>query len=259
MATSASRSSVMEPLGSVLLARDLDGGAHVRCLAVDRRRSCRSRLVSSVWLLAASLTARETDRVWYVDLFLRGQPWAGPGVIVSLVVAVIAAVCWRRHRALPLGTTVSAALLVFWIGAYLSVTLTPGPDIEFGQSRSACVLVLEGPAGLLHVSDRVLNVLLSVPAGVMTVLSRGRLRLWWVVFAVVTPVIAELVQYLQPWLERVCDLTDVQDAWEGFVLGAALGVTVVLVRRGWRGARAPMAGVVPTEEVSDGRDPYPPQ
>lgn len=173
----------------------------------------------------------------FVPIALRALPWAAPGVVVSVLLGCIWTV-WRRRRA-GLQRAIAEALLLAWVGSYVSITLTPGQHIEFGQSRSLCGVILLSPIGIgaLHgISDRVLNLLLCIPAGFMA-LASTRVRTGWITAVIALPIAAELIQYLAPVLGRACQLSDIQDNWQGALIGAALGGLIAFLR--WLRTRAP--------------------
>jgi hypothetical protein len=124
------------------------------------------------------------------------------------------------------------ALLVAGIGVYVSVCLTPGPYLPWGNTDGQCGLFLLPPLGLhafQGIDDRSLNVWLCVPAGFMAVLST-RLRPAWIVTCVFLPVASEVIQHFAPVLMHSCQVADVEDNWQGVVMGAILGGILLAIR-----------------------------
>lgn len=174
----------------------------------------------------------------FISIALRALPWAGPGVLLTLALATGWAL-WRG-RTQGFGLATQEALLIAWIGCYVSITLTPGALIVFDQSRSACGLSLARPLGLgafHNIGDRALNLLICLPAGFLAV-TTPRHRTGWIIAVVATPIAAEIIQYLAPFLGRACQLADLQDNWEGALVGALLAGLLVLLRRLIRTARS---------------------
>jgi hypothetical protein len=123
------------------------------------------------------------------------------------------------------------ALLIAGIGIYVSVTLTPMRTLIWGQSLGQCGFFLLPPVGW-HVfqglDDRTLNVWLCVPAGFMAVMSK-RMRPGWIIAGFCLPILAETIQHFAPVLEHVCQAADVEDNWQGVLMGAMLGGAVLFV------------------------------
>ncbi len=168
-----------------------------------------------------------------IQAALQGQPYVIPGLLASLVIAG----AWMLLRRRRSGTrqAQAEAILVAGIGAYVSVCLTPGPYLPWGNDSGQCGLFLLRPVGLQAfqgIDDRSLNVWLCVPAGFMAVAST-RLRPAWILTCVFLPLASEVIQHFAPVLMHTCQATDVEDNWQGVLMGAALGGIILVGRWLW--------------------------
>lgn len=55
----------------------------------------------------------------------------------------------------------------------------------------------------------------------------------WIVTCVVLPVASEVIQHFDPALMHSCQVADVEDNWQGVLMGAILGVVVLVIRWLW--------------------------
>ncbi len=175
----------------------------------------------------------EHRQVGMIQAALRGQPYVIPGILASLVIA--GAWMLLRRRRCGSRQAIAEALLVAGIGVYVSVCLTPGPYLPWGNTDGQCGLSLLPPVdwrAFQQIDDRSLNVWLCVPAGLMAAVST-RMRPAWIATCVFLPVAAEVIQHFAPVLSHSCQLSDVEDNWQGVLVGAILGGIVLVVRWIW--------------------------
>lgn len=166
---------------------------------------------------------------------------AASGVLALVVFAVL------RRRLGP-RTAALAALLLWSLAAVAAITLLPAagpPGIVPAEGRSeTCSFDLGGPAPdgfwVLGGGQRLLNVLVFVPAGAFAVLLLARRpRLLWLTAPVALVLLAlfsvgiELTQLEVARLDRACDVTDVVDNAAGGVLGGLLGGLLAPLVRPW--------------------------
>ncbi len=152
-----------------------------------------------------------------------------------------------RHRAGRFAAASVAGLL--WVLACLAVlTLTPAyevPAVVPADGRSGtCSWDYGGPSPdgfwIFGGGQRLLNVLVFVPAGALVVLAVARWRAAWVLAPlgllglVGYSVLIELTQLELARIDRACDVTDVVDNATGAGIGFLLGLAVALVVRPWR-------------------------
>lgn len=182
-------------------------------------------------------------------------PFGGPGVMVLAVmvtgfVLLLAALVSRRR--IGWDKAISVALFLWALTALFIITLVPanGPPgiIPADLAQTTCSFDYGGPAPegfwIFGGGQRLLNVAVFVPAGIMltVALSRFRHGLWLVVPAVLVligcSVLIETIQLELTRINRACDVTDVVDNATGAVLGTALGLLVVGVVRVGPGARS---------------------
>ena len=182
-------------------------------------------------------------------------PVGGVGVMLALV-AVSGAACAllavALRRRLGWVTAGSIAGLVWALAVIASITLIPAngaPGIVYADRRLAtCSWDIGGPAPdgfwIFSGGQRMLNVLVFVPAGALLVLALARWpRLARVGVPVGLALLAaysigiEATQLELARLDRACDVTDVIDNVTGAVLGIAIGIVLALVLRPWRARR----------------------
>ena len=145
----------------------------------------------------------------------------------------------------------SAASLagLLWVLACLAVlTLTPAyevPAVVPADGRSStCSWDYGGPSPdgfwILGGGQRLLNVVVFVPAGALLVLTVARWRAAWVpaplglLGLVGYSVLIEVTQLALARIDRACDVTDVVDNATGAGLGFLVGLGVAAVLRPWR-------------------------
>lgn len=178
-------------------------------------------------------------------------PVGGVGVMLLAIAAsgVVALVVFLalRGRTGPRCAAV-AALLLWSLAAVAALTLLPAagpPGIVPAEGRSTtCSFDLGGPAPdgfwILGGGQRLLNVLVFVPAGALAVLLLAR----WPRRAFLTVPLAlvllalfsvgvELTQLGLARLDRACDVTDLVDNAAGAVLGGLVGGLLAPLVRPW--------------------------
>lgn len=166
---------------------------------------------------------------------------AASGVLALLVLLGLRGRCGPRTAAV-------AALLLWSLAAVAALTLLPAsgpPGIVPAEGRSAsCSFDLGGPAPdgfwILGGGQRLLNVLVFVPAGALAVLllARWPRRAWLtaplaLVLLALFSVGIELTQLELARIDRACDVTDVVDNAAGAVLGGLLGALLAPLVRPW--------------------------
>jgi hypothetical protein len=166
---------------------------------------------------------------------------AASGVVALVVLLVL------RPRTGP-RTAVVCALLLWSLLAVAALTLLPAagpPGVVPADGRSpTCSFDLGGPAPdgfwILSGGQRLLNVLVFVPAGALAVLllARWPRRAWLtaplaLVLLALYSVGIELTQLELARLDRACDVTDVVDNATGAVLGGLLGALLAPLVRPW--------------------------
>lgn len=178
-------------------------------------------------------------------------PVGGVGVMLLAIAAsgVVALVLFLllRRRTGP-RTAAVAALLLWSLAAVAALTLLPAagpPGIVPAEGRSTtCSFDLGGPAPdgfwVLGGGQRLLNVLVFVPAGALAVLLLARRpRLLWLTAPAALVLLAlfsvgiELTQLELARLDRACDVTDVVDNAAGGVVGGLLGGLLAPLVRPW--------------------------
>lgn len=171
------------------------------------------------------------------------------GVGLSGLVCLLLALRLRPRLGFVTGFSIAAFL---WTVACIGVlTLVPAygvPEVVPAEGRATtCSMDYGGPApeGFWIVSggQRLLNVLVFVPAGAFLVLALARWRAAWVlapaglVGLVLYSILIERAQLELARIDRACDITDVVDNATGAVLGFAVGLLLAMVLRPWRGRR----------------------
>lgn len=144
----------------------------------------------------------------------------------------IAGFCW---------TVVSIGILTL-IPARWDIGVVP-----IGEAQTECSLDYGGPAPdgfwILPGSQRLLNIVVFVPAGALWVLAVARWRSGWVLGPVgiiglgLYSAGIESLQLAAARIGRACDVTDMVDNLTGAVLGGAIGILLALVLRPWRRRR----------------------
>jgi hypothetical protein len=178
-------------------------------------------------------------------------PVGGVQVMLALV-AVSGLACALLALALRprLGwlTAWSIAGFVWWVGVIGILTLIPAngaPGVVPAEGRlTTCSWDIGGPAPegfwIFSGGQRMLNVLVFVPAGVLLVLAAARWRSAWLLVPLGLVGLAaysaaiEAIQLELARIDRACDVTDVIDNVTGAVLGVGLGVVLALLLRPWR-------------------------
>lgn len=178
-------------------------------------------------------------------------PVGGVEVMLALVV-VSGAVC----ALLALTLRPRVGWLAAWsIGGFLwslavigVLTLIPAngaPGVVPAEGRLAsCSWDIGGPAPegfwIFSGGQRMLNVLVFVPAGILLVLALARWRAAWVLVPLglaglaAYSVAIEATQLELARIDRACDVTDVIDNVTGAVLGVGIGIVLALALRPWR-------------------------
>lgn len=152
-------------------------------------------------------------------------PWFGPGVVVALLAAVVAAI--PLGRALGIRSVLAAAT-IFSLGLILAATMTPlPPALAGGVGTGICDFSRVGPApfeALGEVNGTTLNILLFIPLGLAVGLMAGSVRTALVLFVSITlPFLIEALQLAIPLLARGCQSADVVDNLTGLSLGLLIG------------------------------------
>jgi hypothetical protein len=178
-------------------------------------------------------------------------PVGGVGVMLLLiaaaavVAALLAALLARRFG---WAWSVLFGLLVFSIAAIGVLTLIPAngaPGIVSAEGRlDHCSWDIGGPAPegfwILPGGQRLLNVVVFVPAGVLLVLVAARWRSAWVTVPLGLGALAgysmliELTQLAAARIDRACDVTDIIDNVTGAVVGVLIGIALLPIVRPWR-------------------------
>lgn len=169
-----------------------------------------------------------------------------------LLIAVAAAACAALAIALKprVGslTAWSIAGFVWTLAAIATLTLIPAngaPGVVSAEGRlTTCSWDIGGPAPdgfwIMPGGQRLLNMLVFVPAGALLVLAVARWRIAWVLvplgflFLVGFSVAIEATQLALARIDRACDVTDVIDNATGAAIGVAIGIVLALVLRPWR-------------------------
>lgn len=177
--------------------------------------------------------------------------FGGTGVML-LGVGVSGVVCGLLGLVLArsLGWVSAAAVAGFlWSVAVIAVvTLVPTsahPGIVAAESRLAtCSWDIGGPAPegfwIFESGQRTLNTVLFVPAGALLVVAVARWRAGWILAPLGLAGLAGLSALIEKTqlelarIDRACDVTDVVDNVTGALVGAAIGVVLVVVLQPWR-------------------------
>jgi predicted metal-binding membrane protein len=148
-------------------------------------------------------------------------PWFGPGVLLSIVAALVMA---KPISGVLGASRLVAAMVVLSLGTVASATLTPIAAVDREPSTSR-------PCDMSHMSvlplselptldDRSLNVLLFVPIGLAIALVPVTNRRWTgLIIAASLPFAIEATQLAVPVLNRGCESGDVIDNLTGLLAG----------------------------------------
>lgn len=185
--------------------------------------------------------------------------FGGTGVML-LGIVVAAGACGLLGLALvrPLGWVSGAAIAGFvWSVAVIGlVTLVPAeanPGIVPAEGRlTSCSWDIGGPAPdgfwIFQSGQRALNTVLFVPAGALLVLAVGRWRAGWLLAPLGVAALAgysaliEKTQLELARIDRACDVTDIIDNSTGAVIGALIGLVLLVVLQPWRHRRRKLSG-----------------
>ena len=172
--------------------------------------------------------------------------------VAGLLCGLLALLLQRRLGWL---SALSIAGFVWSLAVIGSITLIPAngaPGVVYAEGRlTTCSWDIGGPAPdgfwIFSGGQRLLNMVVFVPAGILLVLACARWRVAWVLVPLGLVALAgysigiEATQLALARIDRACDVTDVIDNVTGAVLGVAIGVVLALVLRPWRARRAPLA------------------
>lgn len=168
--------------------------------------------------------------------------------VTGLLCGLLALLLQRRLGWL---SALSIAGFVWSLAVIGSITLIPAngaPGIVSAEGRmTTCSWDIGGPAPdgfwIFSGGQRLLNMVVFVPAGVLLVLACARWRVAWVLVPLGLVGLAaysigiEATQLALARIDRACDVTDVIDNVTGAVLGVAIGIVLALVVRPWRARR----------------------
>ncbi len=166
---------------------------------------------------------------------------AGSGVLCLLLALAL------TRRIGPLSAYAIAGF-VWSLAVIGSITLIPAngaPGVVYAEGRmTTCSWDIGGPAPdgfwIFSGGQRLLNMVVFVPAGALLVLACARWRAAWVLVPLglvglaAYSVAIEATQLALARIDRACDVTDVIDNVTGAVLGVGLGLVLALVLRPWR-------------------------
>lgn len=181
---------------------------------------------------------------WF-EALARQTPYAGVGLLVTAVVALVVARPLARQLRLP---AVGVAAWVGALGLVVSLTLTPRSTWAAATER-VCTLDTWTPLGLhsvLVLDQRAANAAMLVPLALLSALPRERRRLVAALaVAAALPFVVEAVQYALPGLGRICHSEDLVDNLAGVAVGAAVGLAVRWVRLRRAGGHAAPPAATP--------------
>jgi hypothetical protein len=185
-------------------------------------------------------------------------PVGGVGVMLLLiaaaaVVAAVLAAALAGRFGWP--WSVLFGLLALSIAAIGVLTLIPAngaPGIVPAEGRlDHCSWDIGGPAPdgfwILPGGQRLLNVVVFMPSGVLLVLVAARWRSAWLTVPLGLAALAaystliELTQLVAARIDRACDVTDLIDNVTGAAIGVLIGIALLPVVRPWRFRRAAMS------------------
>lgn len=176
---------------------------------------------------------------------------AGSAGLVALLLAVL-----LRRR---LGWVAALAFggLLWSLAVIAAVTLLPmyvrSGYIPAEEAQTVCSFDIGGPAPdgfwIFGGTQRTLNTLAFVPAGICLAVFLARWR-WWALVTI--PIgtamlvgysfLIEITQLELARLDRACDVTDIIDNSAGALIGAILGLLLLPLLRPWRGRPAKSPG-----------------
>jgi hypothetical protein len=184
-------------------------------------------------------------------------PVGGVGVMLVLV-AVAALLAGLLATALSgrfgWPWSILCGLLVWSVVVIGVLTLIPAngaPGIVSAEGRlTTCSWDIGGPAPdgfwILPGGQRLLNVVVFVPAGILLVLVAARWKSAWLTVPLGLAALAgystliELTQLAAARIDRACDVTDIIDNVTGAAVGVLIGITLLPVVRPWRFRRTAM-------------------
>ena len=166
---------------------------------------------------------------------------AASGLVCGLLALVLS-------RGLGWFPALAIAGFVWSIAVIASITLIPAngaPGIVAAEGRlTTCSWDIGGPAPegfwIFSGGQRLLNMVVFIPSGVLLVLACARWRAAWVLVPLGLAGLAaysigiEATQLALARIDRACDVTDVIDNVTGAALGVAIGVVLAAVLRPWR-------------------------
>ena len=168
------------------------------------------------------------------------------------IIAVAGLACLLLAAALRdrvgLTTALAVAGLVWSLVVIGTITLIPAngaPGVVSASTHpNRCSWDLGGPAPdgfwIFSGGQRLLNMVVFIPSGVLLVLACARWRAAWVLVPLGLAGLAaysigiEATQLALARIDRACDVTDVIDNVTGAALGVAIGVVLAAVLRPWR-------------------------
>src|SRR3954454_17269483 len=169
-------------------------------------------------------------------------------LLIAVAAALATAVAAGLSRRFGWQWPAWCGLLMFSVAAIGVLTLIPAngaPGIVSAQGRlDHRSWDIGGPAPdgfwVLPGGQRLLNVVVFVPAGALLVLVAARWRWAWVTVPLGLVALAgysaliELTQLEAARIDRACDVTDVIDNVTGAVIGVLAGIALLPVVRPWR-------------------------
>ncbi|MGN0064824.1 MAG: VanZ family protein [Nocardioides sp.] len=167
------------------------------------------------------------------------------GALGAAAVAVVVGLVLRRWMGWVSGWALAG--LLWWLAVIALVTLVPLGSIDLlipeGQAPTTCSTDYGGPAPdgfwILGGTQRTLNTVLFVPAGLLLVLAAARWRAGWVLVPLGLALLAgysvglEFTQLELARIGRACDVTDVVDNATGAAIGVGVGLLLLPVLRPW--------------------------
>jgi hypothetical protein len=178
-------------------------------------------------------------------------PVGGVGVMLLLIAvagALLAAFAVLLARRFGWAWSVLFGLLLWSLVVIAVITLIPAngaPGIVPAEGRlDHCSWDIGGPAPdgfwILPGGQRLLNVAVFVPSGILLVLVAARSRWAWVTVPLglaglaAYSMLIELTQLAAARIDRACDVTDIIDNVTGACLGVLIGLLLLPVVRPWR-------------------------
>ena len=177
--------------------------------------------------------------------------FGGTGVmLLGVGIAAVAFGLLALLLARPLGWVSAASVgglgwAIVVIGLVTLVPTSAHTGIVAAETRMAtCSWDIGGPAPegfwIFESGQRTLNTVLFVPAGALLVLTVARWRSGWVLAPLGLLALAgysaliEKTQLELARIDRACDVTDIVDNVTGALLGALVGLGLVVVLQPWR-------------------------